>query len=101
MLHLKIQKVKEAIKTSEFQKYLGGTNACIKILAISHKGCGQLASNVTYFADIRFSSVKTAEETIAPGVDYCGLAKTIRKDFCLATVKNLMRDFPGGSYLVM
>ena len=45
MLHLDIQKGKEAMKTSKFLKYIGGTNACIKRLAISTKGCGQLTSN--------------------------------------------------------
>ena len=27
--------------------------------------------------------------------------KTGHKDFCLATLENLMKDWPGGSYLVM
>ena len=62
MLHLEIQKGKEVMKTSKFQKDLGGTTACIKILAIATKGCGQLTSNDTYFSDIWFSSVKTTEE---------------------------------------
>ena len=35
------------------------------------------------------------------GVDYCGPAKTIHKDFCLATLENLTKYWPGGSYLVM
>ena len=52
MLHLDIQKGKEAMKKSEFQKVLGVTSACMKRLAISTKGCGQLTSNGTYFADI-------------------------------------------------
>ena len=35
MLHLDIQKGEEAMKTSKFQIYLGGTTACMKILPIS------------------------------------------------------------------
>ena len=42
MLHLDIQKGKEAMKTSNFQKYLRGDTSCIKILLIDTKGCGQL-----------------------------------------------------------
>ena len=81
MLHLEIQKRKEAMKTSTFQNVLGGTTACMKRLTISTKGCGQLASNDTYFADSWFSSVKTAEEMATAGVDYCVPVKTIHKGF--------------------
>ena len=72
MLHLEIQKGGEAMKTSNVQKHLGGTTVCIKRLAIANKGCGQLTSNDTYFADSWFSSVKTAEEMAASVVNYCG-----------------------------
>ena len=101
MLHLEIQKGKEAMKTSKFQNVLGGTTLCMKRLAISTKGCGQLTSNDTYFSDIWFSSVKTAEEMESAGVDYCGPVKTGHKGFCLATLEKLMKDWPGGSYLVL
>ena len=42
MLHLETQNCKEVMKTLEFQKYLGGNNACMKILAMSTRGFGQL-----------------------------------------------------------
>ena len=64
MLHLEIQKGKEAMKKSKFQNVLGGTTACMKILAIANKGCVQLTSNDTYFADTWFSSVKTSERMV-------------------------------------
>ena len=83
MLHLYIQKGKEAMKASKFQKYLGGNNACLKRLLIATKGCGQLISNETYFADIWFSYVKKDEEAMAAGVDFCGPTKTNHKGFCL------------------
>ena len=73
----------------------------MKRLAISTKGCGQLTSNDTYFVDSWFSSVKTAEEMAAAGVDHCMLVKTRHKGFCLAKLENLMKDWPGGSYLVL
>ena len=43
MLHLEIQKVNKAMKTSELQKYIDGTAAFMKRLAMAKKGCGQLA----------------------------------------------------------
>ena len=70
MLHLEIQKGKEAMNKSTFQIELGGTASCMKRLAIATKGCGQLTSNDTYFADSWFSSVKTDEEMAASGVNY-------------------------------
>ena len=82
MLHPDIQKWKEAMKTSEFQKYLGGTSVCMNILVMATKGCGQLASNDTYFADSRFSYVKTAEEPMNAGVDYCGPERRSTRVLC-------------------
>ena len=38
---------------------------------------------------------------MAARVYYCGPVKTSHKVFCLATLENMMKDFPGGSYLVM
>ena len=50
MLHLDIQKGKEAMKKSTFQSELGGTSECMKRLSIATKGCGQLTSNDTDFS---------------------------------------------------
>ena len=61
MLHPDTQKGKEAMKTSKLRNDLRGTTVCMKRLAISTKGWGQLTQNDTYFADIWFSSVKTSE----------------------------------------
>ena len=87
MLHLEIKKGGEAMKTSKFQNVLVGTTACMKRLVIATKGCGQLTSNNTYFADSWFSSVKNAEEMADAGVYYCGPVKTIHKGFCLSTLE--------------
>ena len=62
----------------------------MKIIMMSTKWCGQLASNDNYFADSWFSGVKTAEEAMAEGVDYCGPVKTIHKGFCLVTLEKLV-----------
>ena len=101
MLHLDIQKGNEAMKTLNFQKYIGGTAACMKRLMMVTKGCGQLTSNDTYFANSWFSGVKMAEEAMAEGVDYCGPVKTSHKGFCLAILEKLIKYFPAGSYLVL
>ena len=77
------------------------TTVCMKRLSIAAKGCGQLTSNDTYFSDSWFSSVNTAEEAMTAGVNYCGPVKTRHKGFCLYILENLMKDWPGGSYLVM
>ena len=101
ILHLEIQKGKEATEMSKFQKYLVGATEYMKIIAIATKGCGKLTSNDTYFDDIWFSSVKTSDYMAATGVDYCGLVKTSHKVFCLGTLEKLMKDWQRGSYLVM
>ena len=36
---------------------------------------------------------------MAAGVDYFRPVNTIHKGFCLATLKNFMKDWLGGSYL--
>ena len=38
---------------------------------------------------------------MAAGVQYYRPVKTIHKSFCLATLENLMKYWPGESYLVM
>ena len=81
MLHLYIQKGQGGTKISEFQKDLGGTSACMKILAMTNKGCGQLTSNATYFADSYFSNVKTAEEAMVAVINYFWPVKTSHKGF--------------------
>ena len=91
MLHLEIQKGKEAMKTSIFQKYLVGIAACLKRLTISTKGCGQLKSNDIYFSCIWLISVKMSE-LMAQEFDYCGSVKTIYKGFCLDKLEKLMKD---------
>ena len=101
MLHLEIQKGKEDMKTSKYQKDLGGYTVFVKRLAIATKGCGQLTSNDTCFADSWISSVKTAEEAMAAGVNYFRPVKTSHKGFCLATLEKLIKYWPGGSYLFM
>ena len=52
MIYLKIQNGKEEMKSSCFQQQAIGTAAYMNIMVKSTKGCGQLSSKVTFFADI-------------------------------------------------
>ena len=73
----------------------------MKRASIATKRCDQLKSNDTYFAYIWLSYLKTANEVMATGVNYCVTVKTIHKDFCPYTLENVMKYSPGGSYLTM
>ena len=55
----------------------------------------------TVFMMMRFSVVKTTDEVMTEGVDYCGPVKMSHKGFCLATLEKLMKHWPVGSYLVL
>ena len=68
-----------------FQQDIGGTDACMKRVMKATKGCGQLSSNDTFFADSYNRRVKTLEEANAEGVDYCRPVKTSNKRICIAT----------------
>ena len=65
------------------------------------KGCNQLSSNGTYFFGRWLKGVKTSEEEIYKGVDYCGPVNTIHKVFCLATLERLMEERPVVYHRVM
>ena len=101
MLYLEIQKGQEAMKASKFQQDIGATTSCIKGPMMDTQWCGQLTSNETYFVDSCFSGVKTVDEVMAEGVEFCGPVKTIHKGFCLDTFENLTKYQPGRSYLVL
>ena len=42
-----------------------------------------------------------AKEAMEEGVDYRRAAKMSHKGFCLATLENLTKYWPGGSYIFM
>ena len=81
MLDLEIQKEKEDMKASKCQQEIGGTAVWMKKLMMATKGCIQLVSNYTRFADNWFSGVKMSEVEMAEGVDYCRPVKMIHKNF--------------------
>ena len=65
------------------------------------KGCGQILSKNTYISDSWFSGAKIYKEAIAEVVYYCRPVKTIQKGFFLNMFKKFMKEWPGGSYLIM
>ena len=73
----------------------------MKIITTANKGCGQLSSNETFFADIWFSGVKTEDKAMAEGVDYCGTVKASHKEFYLDMLEKLMKKWRKGSNLVI
>ena len=64
MLHLEIQKGKEAMKKLTFQSELGGTAACMKRLAIATKGCGQLTSGRNLWSEVSKGVGKYENQTL-------------------------------------
>ena len=88
MFYLEIKKGKEAMKASDLQQKIGGMDDCMKIIMKDTKGCGQLSSNDTFFGDIWFIRVNTAEESNSEGVDFCGPVKKSHKGFSWICWKN-------------
>ena len=96
ILHIGTKKYKESMMTLDFQKYIGGTEVCMKRLTIATKMCVQMTSNNTNFADSSFSGVKTADEGMAVGnnylIKYCSVGPYL--------ANNSIPIFPGGITLV-
>ena len=61
MLYIKLQKGKEDMKTLDSQHQIVGTSSLTKRLMKNTKGCGQLTSNNTYFADSWFCGEKNSD----------------------------------------
>ena len=63
-------------------------------LTMATKGCCQLTSNETYFADSWFIGVKTVDEAMDQGVNYCGHVKSSHKGFssCIRKVDGVLAN---------
>ena len=79
------------MKESNVQQDIGGTTACIKRITKDAKGCDQMSSNDTLFANIWLSRFKAAEEENAEGVDYFRPVKTSYKRFFLSMLEKLIK----------
>ena len=51
------------MKASGFQQDIGGVDYLIRMIMNDTKGWGHISPSDTFFADIWFSAVKTAEES--------------------------------------
>ena len=96
-----LETLKEYIKILKFQQDIGVTDACMGRIIKATKGCGQLSSNDTFFADIWFRIVKALLEENTEGEYYYGPLKTSYKGFFLATLGKLLKEFLEGSHIVM
>ena len=77
------------MKTAEFQHNIGGTVECIKRPIMYFKRCGQLTSNYNCFSGSYLIGVKTSEEAMAEGVDYCRPVNTSHNFFLPSYVQKL------------
>ena len=93
------------MKSSRYNLELDATAACTKRLMEDMKGLGQRAfkgSTSDFFLfDSFFLSNKAAETAAYIGVDLMGMVKTNTKGFFKATIEGSMKDWPGGSYIVL
>ena len=67
----------------------------------SNKGCFQPSSKNKLFTGVWFREVKTVEEGNAEKLDYLLYVNTSCKVFFLATLEKLIKEWLGGSHLVM
>ena len=77
----------EETKIDEFQRNIGGTEACTKRIINTREGQGQLSSNCSLFNDVYFSGAKQVEEENSEGLYYCGPVNTSQRIIFLATLE--------------
>lgn len=105
MLYLEIQRGKtEMPKRSRYFTTLGATASCTKRLVEDTANCGQKQDvhRITLvLGDSWFASVKTAKEVAGLGHEWIGPVKTARKLFPKDEIEGIMKNWPGGSFLVL
>ena len=93
------------MKHIKYQKDLGSTSAYTKRMMEATKGIGQKSikgrTKDCFLFDSWFASKISAEAAMEVGANLIGTAKTNTKGFCKETNKNIAKDCPGGSYLVL
>ena len=113
MLHLELQRGKEAMNGARFGKFcdkLGATAACVKRIVIASQWNGLMSperrlaredgKRDSYLGDSWFASVKAAIEVQEEGAEFFGPVKTAHSGFPLKELSAAMEDAPSGSYLV-
>ena len=107
LLFVEVQRGKRGMLESKFQKEFGATSACTLRLVQGTKNTGQSirhSNNVRqiYLGDSWFSGCKTARLVAEyEGVEWIGPVKTNKAGFPMSTLENKMKEWPGGTYLVL
>ena len=93
------------MNSSRYHLDLGATAASTKRLMEYIKGLGQRAlkgsTRDCFLFDSWFSSNKLEEAAASIGVGLIVMVKTNTRGFYKAAIKGLMKDWPGGSYIVL
>ena len=89
------------MKTAKLNNEIGEKQDCTKRITKNIKGCVQLSSKYTFFADIWLSVVNIVQQASAELLYYYGTAKTSHKVFCIAALEKLIKECLGGSYIVV
>ena len=86
LLFIEVQRGKEGMKDSRYQKDLGATVACTKRMMEETKGIGQKSKKGgpedCFLFDSWFASKKAAEAAMELGADLIGMVKMNTKGFC-------------------
>jgi Transposase IS4 len=105
MLNLEVQRGKEEMpKRSKYHREYGATTSCTMrgieaTINIGRKEEEFWMNLFTY--DSCFASVKTCAEVAVRGQQGIGPVKTAKKFFPAEDIEEKMRDWPGGTHLVM
>ena len=90
---------------SKYQKELGETAACTKIMMEATQGLVQKyrkrAMKDCFIFDSWFSSNKLEGAAMEVGAELIGMANKNTKGFYRETIDKLTKDRPGGSHLVL
>ena len=92
LLFTEVQRGKEGIKSSRYQKELGATAACTKWMMEETKGIDRSevlkrgGPKDCFLFDSWFASKKAAEAAMGLGAELIGMVKTNTKGFCKETI---------------
>ena len=93
------------MKLAEHAQVLGATSACTLCMASAVKYCGQAiedcVGNEFIYGDSWFAGRATAEALHKNVIEFTGIVKTSHSRFPKRELESLMKEWPGGTSLVM
>ena len=105
MLSLEIQRGKHEIpKRSKYHQQFGATTSCAVRCTTDTSNCGQQQHDHRpniFYGDSWFASVKTADAIVDFGHEFVGPVKTAHSLFPKDELESTMKDWPGGTHLIM